>query len=470
MQPTAIGVVKDEFTDAEIPDWRLRERLVSLAEHLDESPAASLPKALKSAAEREAAYRFLGNQKVTMEGIIAPHARATARRCREAGTVYVVSDTTECSFSGAERGKALGRLQGNGRGFLAHVALAVSETGAPMGVVGIDVIVRDEERKQHRNTHQRKKDPTRESLRWEAMVDHASETLGDVSAIHVMDSEADIFELLSGLRSKGRRFIIRSCQPRSTEAGHLSEAVEQSTVVLSRKVRLSRRKTPTGKVWPNRRNPPREGREAKLSISCTQVSLRRPKTCAAEYPALLPVNVVRVVETDAPDGEQPVEWILFTSERVDSGLAVAAIVDGYRRRWVIEEYFKALKTGCAYEERELESLRTLTNLLGIAAVLAWRLLSLRALHRQDSTRPATDIVEAQLLEALAARLTAIGERRPFPSAATVADLMAGIARLGGHIKSNGDPGWQVLWRGYQDLLSWGAGYIRGKSITYRDLS
>jgi hypothetical protein len=48
--------------------------------------------------------------------------------------------------------------------------------------------------------------------------------------------------------------------------------------------------------------------------------------------------------------------------------------------------------------------------------------------------------------------------------------MKGIARLGGHITSNGAPGWQVLWRGYQDLLTWGGGYIRGKSITYKDQS
>ena len=27
----------------------------------------------------------------------------------------------------------------------------------------------------------------------------------------------------------------------------------------------------------------------------------------------------------------------------------------YRTRWTIEEFFKALKTGCLYEQREFES-------------------------------------------------------------------------------------------------------------------
>ena len=30
--------------------------------------------------------------------------------------------------------------------------------------------------------------------------------------------------------------------------------------------------------------------------------------------------------------------------------------------------------------------------------------------------------------------------------------MLAIARLGGHIKNNGEPGWIVLGRGFQDLL------------------
>lgn len=470
MLNTKLGSLRAEFEDAEIPDWRLRERLVVLAETLEESPGESLPRAVKTTAAREAAYRLLGNRKVSLPVALAPHVRATAKRCAEAGTVYVVSDTTECAFSGEERGRNLGRLEGNGRGFLAHVALAVSKAGAPLGVLGIDVIVRGDEKKKYRNTHQRKKDPGRESLRWAAMVEHTSKALGDVEAIHVMDSEADIFELLVALQNKKQRFIIRSCHDRLVEDGHLADAVERGTVVLTRDVNLSRRRAPKGKVWANRRNPPRRAREAKLSISCTRVSLKRPKTCTAEYPAFVPVNVVRVIETNPPDGEQPVEWVLFTSEPIDSESDVAAVVDGYRRRWLIEEYFKALKTGCAYEKRELESLRTLTNLLAILSVIAWRLLALRALHRQNADKLATELVEPELLQALAARLLDIGERKQLPTPVTVGAFMTGIARLGGHITSNGEPGWQVLWRGYQDLLIWGGGFLRGRSITYSDQS
>jgi hypothetical protein len=465
-----LGTVREEFEGAEIADWRLRERLVSLSEAIDEAPEASLPRATKTTAAQEAAYRLLGNRKVTMTGILAGHTAATVRRCREAESVYVVSDTTELTFKGEERGKALGRVGTKSRGFLGHFAIAVTggETPTPLGVLGIEILVRDEEKKAQQDVHQRKKDPTRESLRWGRMVGRTTEALNGVAAIHLMDSEADIYELLSDLvRSEGR-FIIRAGQERLVDEGYLTEAVENATVLLTREVRLSRR-NPQAKQT-SRRNPPRQGRQAELTVSSMRTSLRRPKTSGVEYPATLPVNIVRVFETSAPTGETPVEWILFTTEPVDSAVAVAAVVDGYRRRWIIEEYFKGIKTGCGYEERQLESIRTLTNLLAIVAVIAWRLLWLRSLQRTNSQEPATVVSDPLLLEALAARLKDIGERKPFPSNPSVSDLMNGIARLGGHITNNGPPGWQVLWRGYQDLLNWGGGYIRGKSITYCDQS
>jgi len=466
---SVVGELSEEFDGVELGDWRLRERLMSLSRSLDEAPEASLPRATKTTAAREAAYRFLGNHKVSLAGILAGHVGATVQRCREAGTVYVVSDTTEFSFSGEERGKNLGRLQSKSRGFLGHFALAVTAGNSPrpLGVLGIDVIVRSDEKKQ-RDTYTRKRDPQRESLRWWQMVEMTTAALAGVEAIHVMDSEADIYELLSELQRTGRRFIIRSGQNRLVSEGLLQDAVECGTVLLNREVQLSRRR-PIARQR-TKRNSPRQGRVAELIVSSLRVSLRRPNTCRAEYPRSLSVNVVRVREAAPPEGETPVEWILFTSEPVDSSSEVAVVVDGYRRRWIIEEYFKAIKTGCSYETRELESLRTLTNLLGIVSIIAWRLLLLRTLHRTSADRPATDVIQSSLLDALAARLKDIGEPKSLPTNPTVADLMNGVARLGGHITSNGLPGWQVLWRGYQDLLTWGGGYIRAKSITYRDQS
>ena len=166
----------------------------------------------------------------------------------------------------------------------------------------------------------------------------------------------------------------------------------------------------------------------------------------------------------------PSNGFLLTSEAVNTADDVGLVVDGYRTRWMIEEYFKVLKSGCAYEARQHESIRTLTNMLAVLAVIAYRLLLLRSLHRTASATPANQVIAPVLIEALAARLRDIREPKVLPPDASVEQVFAAIARLGGHIRSNGDPGWHVLWRGYQDLLTWGGGYIQAKSITYRDQS
>jgi hypothetical protein len=122
-------------------------------------------------------------------------------------------------------------------------------------------------------------------------------------------------------------------------------------------------------------------------------------------------------------------------------------VDCYRARWVIEEYFKAIKTGCQYESRQLETAESLLNALAIFAPVAWRLLLLRHLARCDGNATATDALTAKQVQVLKAVA-----KKPLPAKPTARDAMLAIAALGGHLKNNGDPGWLVLGRGLHDLL------------------
>jgi hypothetical protein len=465
-----LGPIEAEFEGAELGDPRLNERLGRLVSLLDQAPDQSLSQASKTVAAREAAYRFVRNRRVTLDALLAPHARATAQRCREAGQVYVVSDTTECSFGGSKRGESLGRLQGKRRGFLAHVALAVSADGhrTPLGVLGATTLVREED-KAPSESHARKKNPRRESLRWGAMVEQVEEELDGVSAIHVMDREADIYELLSDLRSASCRFVIRAGQNRWAQSELLFDALTEQPSLLEREIQLSARPHPR-KTTKGRGHPARPSRSAKLTVCSKTVRLRRPKTTGARYPQTIEINVVRVYEPEPPTEQEPVEWWLLTSEPIATAQDVARVVDIYRARWVIEEYFKALKTGCAFEGRQLRSIHTLSNALGLLCVIAWRLLLLRSMHRNAPDSSAHDVLDPLLLEALAARLRHIREPKVLPTRATVADVMMGIARLGGHHASNGPPGWQLLWAGFQDLLLWAAGYFAGKQAATCDPS
>ena len=350
--------------------------------------------------------------------------------------MYVISDTTEVSLSGEKRGSALGPVQGRRRGFLAHTALAVSAQGnrAPLGVLGLERSFAMTSKKD-RNLRQSKRYLDRESLRWGSMVDRTEELLEGVAAIHVINSEADMFELLSHLVADKRRFVIRAAYDRITEDGKLFEAVSDAPTVLEREVHLSARQK--GLPGKGRGHPARDKRTATLRISAKRLTLQRPKRLGQEFPEHLEVNLVNVLEQAPPDGQPPVQWLLVTSEPVTTTEQIGAVVDAYRARWLIEEYFKALKTGCAYEGRQLRSIRTLTNALGLLAPIAWRLLLLRTLEREARATPAHAVFDPLVIEALALKLREIREPKPLPPAPTIADFFRGIARLGGHHKSNG---------------------------------
>ena len=122
-----------------------------------------------------------------------------------------------------------------------------------------------------------------------------------------------------------------------------------------------------------------------------------------------------------------------------------AVVDHYRARWLIEEYFKALKTGCAFERRQLTHLAGLVRALAVFVPMAWRLLLLRHLGRASAPVPVSHLFDGEQVLLLRKLLKRRGYQ--LPRRPTMREAMLGIAALGGHIKNNGAPGWLVLGRG-----------------------
>jgi hypothetical protein len=447
MRASAVPALSSEVSDAELGDERLTRRLGRLLDTLADRGGQSFPKALDDA-ELEGAYRFFGNAKVTPEAILAPHFRQTARRAARHERVLVVHDTSQFEFSGTMHREGLGRLVNPGQGFFGHFTLAVSadEAREPLGLLAVETIFRLDKVKP--KGQRRSSDSRGESARWPRGIDAAESTLdGATHAIHVMDREADSYPILECLTAASRSFVIRAFQNRILvgDEEHLRDAAKAAKRSFEREVPLSRRPQRPGA--PGRRHPGRKGRIARLCFSATTVEI--PKTAKAKRPdaSAIRLNVVYVVERRPPAGEPPVEWFLLTDLPITSTAEIAFVVDCYRGRWMIEEYFKALKTGCQYEKRQLESAHSLLNAMAVLAPVAWRLLLLRHLGRHTPERPASTALTQVQLDVL--RATA---KRPMPARPTVKDAMLAVAGLGGHLPRNGDPGWLVLGRGMHDLL------------------
>jgi len=451
----ATGVLRlrplsEEFFGAELGDERLNRRLDRLADQLAERATESFPKALADESQLEAAYRFFGNTRVKPEAILEPHFVSSAKRAAAQSSILVIHDTTEFEFGGNSEREGLGRLLRPGQGFFGHFSLAVqaSATHAPLGLLGLESIFRHTAAIPRKK--RKKKHDLGESARWARAVESAQARLApSVRAIHLMDREGDSFAILNSLDERGRDYVIRSNHDRVladvADQTHLRSAARGTTPVIDREVSLSYRPVihgPKGK-----RHPARDARIARLTFAATRVSLPRTSTAKGAGTERLSVNVVHVLEPEPPAGEVPVEWFLLTSLPVSTPKQIACVVDYYRARWIIEEYFKALKTGCQYERRQLTTSKRLLNALALLAPVAWRLLLLRHLARHQPERPARDALTASHVAVLRAV-----SKAPLPQKLSVSDALLAIARLGGHIRANGEPGWLVLARGFRDLL------------------
>jgi hypothetical protein len=196
------------------------------------------------------------------------------------------------------------------------------------------------------------------------------------------------------------RFIIRAQHDRPVEIGddvvQLFELARKTAPTFVTEVPLSRRRQ---RCWPTKR-PARLGRIAKLSFAARPVRLCRPSKYADDLADILEVNAVHVFEPAPPRGQERVEWLLLTSQPIATRADIERVIEGYRTRWVIEEYFKAVKTGCAYESRQLESYHALSNLLAYTFVIAYALLLMRSLARVDRSWPATAIFSETEIEVL----------------------------------------------------------------------
>jgi hypothetical protein len=458
--------LSSEFEGLEIGDKRLERRAKTIIARVAAAPSLSFPEALPTSGELEGAYRFFQNDAVSAKSLLAPHVKATIGRMRSARKVRLVHDTTGMAFGGAREGLGAISKSDVRCGFWAHVALAVSadEARVPLGVVQLDTKVypTPEEKARRFQERRRRHDKALKKNRnapfppadvvWKGFDKWASTPLAlqrsgvlkGVAVVHVMDQEADNSEVFEQLAEAGCHFVIRGSASRRVRMGNTDWTVNTRDrlalcdIVLKRRVRLNARQRDT------ETRARRFERDAVLSVRATAVTL---------VPASkreLKLNVVEVLELRPPKGEEPVNWVLYTTEPIDTPEQIAEVVDHYRARWRIEEFFKVLKTGCSMEKRQLTTFDGLLRALSLFVPVAWHMFLLRTAAQQDETLPAAKLLTPSQLIVLRA-LALDRNRRRLPADLTVHDAILAIAALGGHLKRNGDPGWLTIARGYRRL-------------------
>lgn len=440
----------DEFKGARVPDRRLGARICATVEALSAKPDCSFPTAMSSPKALEGLYRLLNNPRVSYESLFQAHARQTAGRVQEVDSVLAIHDTTTFKFPHLSP-QEIGEINTGKAGFFGHVSLVLNGdlSRRTLGVAALQTIHRDPQRVRHDlSGPECAKLADRESDRWLRGVQQVEQQLGQDKVVHVMDREGDSYALYAQLLQRGSRFVIRADDRTCLFEGEktkIRDALSRQQIVVEREVHIARRKNST--TAPDAVRAERAARTARLAIASCSVTLKRTKYLQDPIPQTITLNAVRVFELNPPPDVEAVEWLILTTESIETEGQLQRIVDSYRCRWVIEEFFKALKTGCLYEERQLEEREALLVTLVLFLPIACQLLWIRSRARVEP-----DAAAETLLNDLQLKVVRKFSDLRLPSRPSIRQIVWAIASMGGHLKRNGEPGWQTLGRGWRRLL------------------
>lgn len=453
--------VEEELKDSKLGHKARHKRLLKVGGAMAACPQVSLPEQMGSWAELKGAYRFLANPQVSAEAILSGHTGATVQRCQQHERVLVIQDTTSQSFTHQVQDDGpLNQLPAV-HGQCVHTALALSAAEHQvLGVLHQQVWARPPRRKKKKKKESAsaRKKRLRESLRWGEAVCAVSELFSEVPApsrpeiVHVMDREADIFEVLEGLHTLGDNYVIRATRDRLLEAAPGSQPPQEGCYLFSRVEQAPVCSTQQQPV-PARGGQP--ARVAQLEVRACTVSLMPPRNRGRQG-AALEVNVVLAREVDPPPNVTALYWCLLTRLPIDTWEHIQEVLTIYEARWTIEEFHMGLKTGCQVEQRQLGTCHALTNFLALATVIACGMLALRDAARQQPSPPASQVLSQVQLDLLAL----LRPKLLLPPQPTAYEALRALASLGGFIgrKSDGEPGWRTLWRGWLKLLHAEVGY------------
>lgn len=440
------------FDSCDLGDRRRNKRLIQVAHKVAGHPAGSFPDQMADWAELKATYRLFDCDEVTLESVAGPHWSQT--RLSASGQTLVICDTTELDF-GSER-EGLGRTgKGTGHGFLLHNALMVdAETQSVLGMAGQTSYYRPLKKRSKENSAQRLK-RSRESQIWGCVIAEIGVPADEVQYVYVCDRGADNFEVFCHLLQQRSDWVIRAkCQKRNllTRDGEpltLPEFLPQLELLGTYELGL-------------RSRPQQEARTANIEVRSGKILMPAPHHQSPWIKSLDPepieMTVVHVREINPPEDVEPIEWVLYTSLPAGTFEQAWRITEFYEARWLVEEYHKALKSGCRVKDRQLQTAARLEAMVGLMSVVSVKLLQLKTLVKQDPDRPARTVVPRlwlMMLKAARRHLRCVHDL-------SVSDFYREVAKLGGFLgrKSDGEPGWITIWRGWEKLAT----LVRGAEL------
>lgn len=375
--------------------------------------------------------RFLRNDKVSVEEIIATAGAATARHVKGLH-ILAIQDTTSL------------RDDGGKRSICAHPTIAVdADSGALLGLVHAQILRREGGLKERRRS---RAFDDKQSHRWLEAADVAAglRASGAQQVTMVSDREGDIYAAFTR-KPEGVELLVRAAHDRALSDGgrlfgHLAAQPEAGRFSVTLAA-----------------SPGRPACEALLAVRFCSAEVQRPdiRPVLQDLPAQVALSLIEVREINAPRSAEPICWRLLTSHAVDSFVTARWIAGLYQQRWIIEELFRTLKTRGFDIERVSIAEGPFEKLAAAALVAAVSVMQLVRDRDGRGKRPLEDVFEAHefaMIERISRSLEGKTDKQknPHPKG-SLAFATWVCARLGGWTGYYGKPGPIVVLKGLLQL-------------------
>jgi hypothetical protein len=432
----------EEFRSAELGDLRRTKRLVALAAAFAIRPAGKVTDVVRGAA-REAAFRFVENDAVESTAIADSSHAATGRRCASAAEIIVAVDQTSLKLTDRVGKPGFGRTGTsvecrNTAGLQVMTALAVDAQGVTQGVLGQQWWARHELSPDW--SKDKRPDEERESDLWRRTLFQAHEVMRreapETKAWYQLDRGADSRAVIELALEHKLSVTIRSAYNRALPNGRYLHDWVRSRPILGRySLQIASR-------WR------REARWAALEVRAAPVEiLLKGRSGRVRRVGLY---CVHVRERRATAQGQRLEWFLLTTVPTRTLSAARRAISSYSRRWRVEEFHRAWKSGvCNIEHSQLRSAHAFKRWATISAAVAARAERLKHQSRNSPSVPAATELSRDEIDA--AIVLSETKKYVLGDALTLEQAVALIAYVGGYIgkSSGGPPGVRVIQRGLE---------------------
>jgi hypothetical protein len=369
----------------------------------------------KNRAEQVRFQRFIWNEKVTIAKMEKEIYGKTKELAKDVEHVLAIQDSSELNYNYRKHTiDDLGVIKNSKSvGIFIHPVIAIdAQDDFAIGLAANHMWSWDPNRK---IGQKRDADPIeeKESYRWIKCALDAKETLKTAKKVtFISDRESDIYQIFTEIPDEKTHVIIRSKTDRHIVVNGVREKllnyINHIKVTDTREL-LIKRQAPRDLPRYNRRarekiEKGREKRVALLELRYGPLEILRSvhlrHHVSLEKTAQL--WVINVQETGNEKGNKDkIHWRLITTHPVTTAKEAWEIVDFYKKRWLIEQYFRsAKKGGLRLEDIGSTKLNYLEKMVFIGLVATIKIIQLTYCRDLKVDRPASLLFNKEELQFL----------------------------------------------------------------------